>query len=130
MSSGLTPKLPLTIGNIDNYVLITTYVDLVKQNFKNLMLTNPGERIMNADFGVGLSRFLFSPNTMVSHGKISGKIKEQASKYLPYINVENIAFDTFKDQADSDPNFLKVIVSYRIVPLETVDRIEITLPTN
>ena len=44
MASGLTPKLPLVRDSINDFLLITDYKELVKQNFKNLILTNPGEK--------------------------------------------------------------------------------------
>ena len=59
MASGLTPKLPLVRDTINDFLLITDYKELVKQNLKNLILTNPGEKIMDADFGIGINRFLF-----------------------------------------------------------------------
>ena len=47
MASGLTPKLPLVRDTINDFLLITDYKELVKQNLKNLILTNPGEKIMD-----------------------------------------------------------------------------------
>ena len=63
MTNGIAPKIPLKVDQVDGpYGLIKDYVELVKQNFKMLLLTNPGERIMNPDFGVGLRRYLFEMN--------------------------------------------------------------------
>ena len=42
--------------------LTKTMMEVIKQNFKNLVLTNPGERVMLTDFGVGIRRFLFEMN--------------------------------------------------------------------
>ena len=59
--AGLTPKLPLALGGESgNYQLIQNYKDLIKQNFKNLILTSPGERMMDPHFGVGIRNFLSS----------------------------------------------------------------------
>ena len=38
--SGITPRLPLVIDGINGIKLIQNYKDLVKQNVKNLLLTN------------------------------------------------------------------------------------------
>ena len=60
MTLGLSPKLPLQLDSMmGSYALNKTDKGVIKQNFKNLLLTNPGERIMDVRFGVGLSRFLF-----------------------------------------------------------------------
>ena len=56
-----SPKLPLTSTDEDGpWGLNKTLLETTKQNFKNLLLTNPGERVMDTFFGVGLSRFLFA----------------------------------------------------------------------
>jgi hypothetical protein len=122
MPSGLTPKLPLIRGSNSSFELITSYKELVKQNFKNLILTNPGERVMNKDFGVGILKFLFGPNQMMSYSKIAGAINEQA--------VQDIAFDSNAIDSNIDPNLLNVRIVYSILPLETDDVIELTLPTD
>jgi phage baseplate assembly protein W len=130
MASGLTPKLPLIRGDVNDFELITSYLDLVKQNFKNVMLTNPGERVMDVNFGAGLNRFLFGQDSFSMYSRVAGKIKEQASKYLPYINIEDISFETSENNSDLQDNFLKVQIVYNIVPLETLDSVELTLPTD
>ena len=56
--AGLAPKLPLYRDDLDGYALIKDYGELVAQNFKMLMFTSPGERIMDARFGFGIK----SPN--------------------------------------------------------------------
>ena len=57
--SGIGPKLPLNQMTEGGFDLTKTIAENVQQNLKNLILTNPGERIMNPDFGVGLRNYLF-----------------------------------------------------------------------
>ena len=64
---GLSPKLPLTRNSETGYSLNKTYRDMVKQNIKMLLLTAPGERIMDSNFGVGLKTYLFELNDMMHH---------------------------------------------------------------
>ena len=125
--SGITPKLPLTRDNISGYMMITTYKDLVKQNFKNLMFTIPGERIMDVNFGIGLKTFLFEMDNPSLYGLISGKIKQQVKKYLPYITIDNVVFNSSAETEGIDPNFLSVSVEYTIIPLDQIDNLELTL---
>ena len=86
--SGLTPRLPLVVDEIDGIKLIKEYKTLVQQNLKNLLLTIPGERVMDADFGVGLKRFLFEMDNALLKGRIRGRISSQVKKYLPYIRIK------------------------------------------
>ena len=129
MTAGLTPKIPLTKDGLSGYVLVTEYRELVKQNFKNLLYTIPGERTMNADFGVGLKRFLFEMDDPGLYGSISARIKSQVRKYLPYIEITNITFDSGETTANYN-NSLSVSVKYAILPLKTIDKISLTVSTN
>ena len=52
-------KLPLAQDSADGYAMIKRLKTLVKQNLKMLILTNPGERVMEPDYGVGIRQFLF-----------------------------------------------------------------------
>ena len=46
----LTPQLPLNESGELEYEHIGEYRSLIQQNFKNLILTIPGERTMDPDF--------------------------------------------------------------------------------
>ena len=83
---GYSPKFPLELDNyVGAYSLNTTLLEVAKQNFMNVLLTSPGERLMDPDFGVGLRRYLFEPNTPTLHSSIATKIQKQVAKYTPYI---------------------------------------------
>lgn len=130
MASGLTPRLPLIKGNSFDYELISSYQELVRQNLKNILLTNPGERIMDVNFGVGLNSFLFEQDNQILYSKITGKISEQVSKYLPYVKINDVVFNSNFNNPNLDKNFLSVKVLYRVIPLNSNASIEITLPTD
>ena len=51
--------LPLCRDTTDGFVMIKKFKTLVRQNLKMLILTVPGERIMDPEFGVGLKTYLF-----------------------------------------------------------------------
>ena len=126
--AGLSPRLPLVLDAQDGYKLNKTYKELVQQNLANLLLTVPGERIMNPEFGVGLKRYLFELDTDMLRDELSGKINEQVSRYLPFVNVTDISFRSAKDDESVDPNFMYVEITYIITPLEFEDKLDITIP--
>ena len=85
---GLSPKFPLQIDDyVGAYSLNTTLKEVVKQNFINLMLTAPGERIADIEFGVGLRNFLFELNTTELRGQIGSRIASQTNKYMPFVQL-------------------------------------------
>ena len=113
--NAIGPKLPLQRDEkFGNYGLITSYIDEVKQNFKNLLLTSPGERMMNLDFGIGLRRFLFEPRVNVVP-KIRQRIEEQVARYMPFIQINKLQFNHNVDPAIVDDSImLSVLIEYEV----------------
>ena len=128
--AGLSPKLQLIMNEQDGYALNKTYVEVVKQNFVNLLLTVPGERIMDPDFGVGMRTFLFELDNIRVRSEISGKIYQQAGKYIPFIEIRDISFTSQIDDPAVSPNLLFIKITYVITPLNFVDRLDISIPNN
>ena len=113
--NGIGLKLPLARSHTDGtFELIKTFREEIKQNFKNLLLTSPGERIMIPDFGVGLRNYLFEPKIDVT-SKITKKIHEQVSIYMPYVQIDDILFD-FNGSADAleEKNILSVRIEFQV----------------
>ena len=85
--SAIGPKLPLIRDDVfGHFSLFTEYKDEIRQNLKNLLLTAPGERMMNPDFGVGLRHFLFEPR-QASIAAIRQRIQED---YLENSNILSV----------------------------------------
>ena len=72
--SSIGIKLPITYDSGDGFTMLKTLDDTVKQNLKMLILTNPGERVMEPEFGVGIQQFLFSNFSENVESQISEKI--------------------------------------------------------
>ena len=99
---GIGLQLPLNRSITSGvYNLITSYQEEVKQNFKNLLLTSPGERIMNIDFGVGLRTFLFEPKGHAIPA-IRQRIMGQVRKYMPFLQINKIRFDSGENLSETD----------------------------
>ena len=127
MASGLTLKLPVAVDGADGLKLIKNFPDLVEQNLKNLLLTLPGERIMDPAFGVGLATFLFEQNDPVTYAEIQAKIQQQVKKYLPFVTINKIDFasertvhgPTAVSGPTNDPNYVGLSITYTIIPIKT-----------
>jgi len=124
---GITPMLPLVNGIDDGaYRLLKTYKSLVKQNLKNLVLTAPGERMMDTHFGVGIRNFLFRNDGQLLYSSIRSRINDQVQKYMPFVAIIDVSFVT--PEMGGDNNFLGLAIEYNIGPLDTIDKLEITMP--
>jgi len=113
--SAIGPRLPLMKDEVfGHFSLITEYKEEIKQNLKNLLLTAPGEKMMNPDFGVGMRHFLFEPRKHSISG-MRQKIDNQIRKYMPFLRNLRVQFDTNTDQDYlNDSNILSVTIIYDI----------------
>ena len=115
--SGLAAKLPLTITSAkEAYNLLQTIEQVAAQNIKMIVFTNPGERVMDADFGVGIKRFLFKQNVIQTHDALRSRIQNQINKYLPYVKIERLLIDSPQTNPELPENYMKVLLRYRIPP--------------
>lgn len=131
MASGIAAQLPLVFSDVFGpYNLITDYLSLAKQNLKMLVLTAPGERMMDINFGVGLKNYLFEQHTSSLYSDIDTAVRKQAATYLPYIEIEKIDFTLPEDNPDLFPNTLNMKITFRVIPLQLVSSIEIEVDSN
>ncbi len=110
--SGLAVKLPLTRDNSDGYELIKNFKDLVTQNLKMLVLTSPGERLMDLEFGVGARRYLFENMTPATFENFKSRLLKQQAKYLPYLTIEGVEFVTSENDRNLNDNTLGIRIKY------------------
>ena len=114
--SGFAPRLPLNIDQIDGgYGLIKDLQTLAQQNLKMLLLTEPGERIMIPQYGVGLKKHLFENKNISLEGSIKSSITVQARKYLPYINIKDIEVNTSQDGSSNSEQAYEIKITYFII---------------
>tara|TARA_R100001594_G_C3890277_1_gene228237 strand:+ start:132 stop:509 length:378 start_codon:yes stop_codon:yes gene_type:complete len=117
---GISPKLPLIVDDLDgHYGLTKTIREAVKQNFKNLLLTSPGERVMDQDFGVGLRSFLFENFTVEVGENIKYRIYNQTKLYMSFIEINSIDLNQSQDKLST----LFVKIDYSIPKLGANDTI-------
>ena len=128
---GISVKLPLTYDPEDGpYRLNKKTKEAVRQNLKHLVLTAPGERVMNPQFGVGLRNFLFEPISDRLFTKVAERIRAQVRAYLPFIFIEHISFDSMDNNPQLGPNDVQDFIQYNILPLDAEDTLSITATTN
>lgn len=65
-------------------------IDQIKADMLCLLLTNPGERVMNPTFGTPLRELVFEPNDTTLQLKARNMIINSIKKWEPRIAVKNI----------------------------------------
>lgn len=121
--SSISPSLPLSLDEQDGYRMNKTLVKAIQQNVKMLLLTVPGERVMDPEFGVGLKTYLFEFNNPGTYAAIRAKINEQVSNYLPFIEIDELEIFTPDELTPDSENSVQIIFSYRIIPTDELDSI-------
>lgn len=96
----------------------TDILEQIKDNFRNLLLTNHSERLMNVNFGANLGSILFELNSRVNDNnaqRIAENIKNAVSEYMPYIELSSM--EIFINETDSTvpANFAKLKIAF-VVP--------------
>ena len=103
-----------------NAVFNSSYTtsDQVKSNLINVLLTEPGERIYEPNFGVGLKKLLFE--NQIKEDELEGRIKDQSALYVPEIDITNLVI-----QLIPDSHTLYVRITYKFIINDTEDSIQL-----
>lgn len=83
---------PLQLGNGTNiFKMHYSLENQIKDNLRNLVLTNKGERLGRPDFGANLMELALELGTETSDQQAMVRIKEAAAKYLPFVQLVGFA---------------------------------------
>ena len=106
-----------------NGVFRSTYQskDAVKVNLVNYLLTNPGERIANPEFGAGLRNFVFDQIADENLEFLEDKISEDIENNIPNINLQNVTVS-----GTPDLNTVIIGIQYSIAQTGITDNVELT----
>ena len=84
------------------------YEEDVEQAIGIILRTNPGERVMLPAFGAGLRRFLFAPNSAVTHGRVEDAVRNALIYQEPRFTVERVNAYA----AGDEPNLMRIEIDF------------------
>lgn len=96
------------------YFFTETSETLIKNNLKQILTTQPGERIMFPDFGCNLKRFLFQPLDLSTKEAIKRQVVTSINKYLNSIIVEDIKIEEVDEIGQGGNQVINVQLRVRI----------------
>jgi phage baseplate assembly protein W len=126
-------KTPMSIATDTGglFVMNSTLVSQIKDNLKNLLLTNHGERLGLYDYGANLKELTMELGSDNFDTEAIRRIKTACAKYMPYLNLS-----TFEPKIDKDADqvsgisMISVRVTFSIPLAESgVQAIEVVLYT-
>jgi phage baseplate assembly protein W len=112
--SNYSPALPLTLDPVNGFSNTQSISAVVKQNLKMLLLTSPGERIMDPTFGVGLRRYLFEQNAESVYSQVRVKIRRQVQKYMDFLKITEVKFSSENENSNIRSNSLLITIIFFI----------------
>lgn len=95
----------------------------VREAIRVILMTEPGERLRLPEFGAGLGRFLFEPNTLATHTRMRQRIGEALQRWEPRVQVEEI--DVQPDAVD--PQAAIATITYRLVATQALERVALAV---
>ena len=82
-------KTPLQFGTDAGLLQMhKTYPDALADNFRNMIMTNHGERLGHYDFGANLAELVFEIGSEDGDIKAMQRIARATKKYMPFINLQ------------------------------------------
>lgn len=95
----------------------------IRESIRIILLTEARERLMLPQFGGGLKRFLFQPNTTATRRLIQEAITRALGRWEPRIDVESV-------EVEADPEDRRAAVAtvrYKVVASQASDQIRLSV---
>ena len=109
-------SLPIQLGKEGYFATNTATVDQVADNIRNLLLTQPGERRFNNEFGSSLYRLLFQQTDLeVNKSIIVDCVQRDIDRFLAGVLINDVKVKIATNQPEnSDKNkiFISVVFTY------------------
>jgi len=117
---------PIT-SNPKGFFYTQSGVDLIKSDLLILLLTNPRERVMLAEYGTPLRQLFFDPSDPVIVRKAKDIIAASLQTWEPRVAIENIYIQarldsTSANELEEDKNNEQVL----LIRITFFDRLDIT----
>tara|TARA_R110000824_G_scaffold168495_1_gene345486 strand:- start:254 stop:658 length:405 start_codon:yes stop_codon:yes gene_type:complete len=100
--------IDFTRNNFTNDLSLKTDRNSIRQSIMNLILTRPGEKPFNRNFGVGVHDLLFETPSSTDFQRLEMDIKHEIILREPRAEVKSVVFDSSK----VDANELTITINY------------------
>ena len=115
-------SFPLRRDKFNDFAMTKNSLQQAQHNLKNLLLTYPGERVGQPEFGSRLRELCFEQLDDDLPDKIEEEVKRAVSVWLSYINIIEIV--TLTEEGDKNKIFVRIKYSTTLNP-ETMQQIDL-----
>ena len=108
--------LPIRRGDdLDGFFATTsTTIEAVKNNIRNLLQTEEGERFFQPNLGLGLKRLLFEHITDENLFSVQNAILDKFEFWLPFVEIRNIEVLNRDNTTDIGVNEIRIKILFNI----------------
>jgi phage baseplate assembly protein W len=122
--AGIEIKVPFQIDpSTGGVVILTNYNDIIAQHVLTALMTAPGERVMNPNYGVGLETKVFEPIYARNSAVLQQDVQSLLQATEPSVQINSIV-------VAQDPNYanvLDVTISYSVLPSNAVNTLSLAV---
>ena len=125
--------LPIRRGDDKDgfFATTSTTIEAVKNNIRNLLQTEEGERFFQPNLGLGLRRLLFEHITDENLFGVQNAILDKFEFWLPFVEVRDIQVLSKNDTTDIGTNEIRVKIDFNIKQdPNTLDSITLSFDSN
>ncbi len=110
-------SFPLRQDKFNDFAMTKTSLQQARHNLKNLLLTFPGERVGQPEFGSRLRALCFEQIDDELPVKLEEEVKQAVSTWLPYINIQEV--NTLTEEQDQNKIHVEIKFSTTLNPQTT-----------
>jgi phage baseplate assembly protein W len=119
---------PFRIDTASQQTAQASYSDHVDQMIRQLLLTDPGERVDLPQFGCGLRSLVFAPNSDALAATVQLRINQGLQQWLAgIVNVAEVVVGSGTGGPPMEPGTLEVTVAYTLVETQTPQAVTVTV---
>lgn len=95
----------------------------VRESIRIILLTEERERLRQPEFGGGLGRYLFEPNTTTTRQLMRDRITRALTEWEPRIRVESVEVEPDRSAAET----AVATITYRLVATRALERVTLNV---
>ena len=107
-------SFPLRRDKFNDFAMTKNSLQQSRHNIKNLLLTYPGERVGQPEFGSKLRELCFEQIDDNLPERIEEEVRKSVSIWLPYINITEV--QTLIEEGDKNKIFVRISYSTTLNP--------------
>ena len=110
-------SFPLRRDKFNDFAMTKNSLEQAKHNLKNLLLTSPGERAMQPEFGSNMRAICFEQVDKNLPVTIEKEVRNAVEIWLPYINIQEV--NTLTEEQDQNKIHVEIKFSTTLNPQTT-----------